>query len=251
MLVDPELTDPGLTYDVISRAPAPTFEELNGVPSLGGPLAAPYLKLPSIPQAITALAHRIADPQPTPYRKILAIQTYLRTFTYDEHVVAGHDVDYLLEFLTKTKAGYCEQFAGSVAVMLRALGIPARGAGGFAPGQPGPVPGTYSVTTQNAHAWVEVLFPTFGWLPFEPTPTRSNPAAAAIDFPLALSQSSGTGTTGPAETCKHAGPGELIVGDPCERTNAPKGGRGPAPGGGRTPALPGERSGGGSTVGPS
>ena len=248
MLVDPELTDPGLTYDVISRAPAPTFEELNGVQSLGGRLAAPYLKLPAIPQAITALAHRIADPQPTPYRKILAIQTYLRTFTYDEHVVAGHDVDYLLEFLTKTKAGYCEQFAGSMAVMLRALGIPARVAVGFTPGSFDSKADVWRVETTDAHAWVEVLFPTFGWLPFEPTPTRSNPAAAAIDFPLALSPSSGTGTAGPAETCTHGGPGGLIVGDPCERANAPKGGLGSGVGGGRTPVNPGERIGGGRTV---
>ncbi len=250
MLVDSELTDPGLTYEVLSRAPAPTFEQLNGIQSLGGALAAPHLKLPFIPRAITALARRIADPQPTPYRKILAIQTFLRSFTYDEHVVAGHDVDYLVEFLTKTKAGYCEQFAGAMAVMLRALGIPARVAVGFTPGQAGPVPRTYSVTTENAHAWVEVLFPTFGWLPFEPTPTRSNPAATAIDFPLALFSSSGTGGSGPVQTCQHALPGKLVVGDPCERGNAAKGGLGPAPGGGRTPAGLGDPSGGGSSATP-
>src|SRR5207244_12419778 len=79
---------------------------------------------------------------------------------------------------------------------------------------------------------------------------RSNPAAAAIDFPLALSRSSGTGTAGPAETCTHGGPGGLIVGDPCERANAPKGGLGSGAGGGRTPVNPGEGSGGGPTVTP-
>src|SRR5207249_11757879 len=51
MLVDSELTDPGLTYDVVSRVAAPTFEELNGVQSLGGRLANAYLRLPSIPPA--------------------------------------------------------------------------------------------------------------------------------------------------------------------------------------------------------
>lgn len=242
MLVDSDFTEPGFTYDVLSRVATPTFDELDAIHSMNGPDAAPYLKLPSIPRQITDLAHKLTDSQPSPYRKILAIQNYLRTFKYDEHVLPGHNVDYMVEFLTKTKAGYCEQFAGSMAVMLRALGIPARVAVGFTAGQAGPVPGTYSVTTLNAHAWVEVLFPKFGWLPFEPTPTRSNPAAAAIDFPLALSGSSGAGGSSPAENCEHAGPGGLIVGDSCDSATR-KGGSGSSQGG-RIPSRIGEQTGG-------
>ena len=210
---------------------------------MNGPAAALYETLPAIPPQIIDLAHKLADSQPSPYRKILAIQNYLRTFKYDEHVLPGHNVDYMVEFLTRTKAGYCEQFAGSMAVMLRALGIPARVAVGFTPGQPGPIPGSYSVTTLNAHAWVEVLFPSFGWLPFEPTPTRSNPAATAIDFPLALSPSGGTRGSGSTENCQHAKPGELIVSDTCDRGSGAKGGAGSGQGG-RIPSRIGEQTGG-------
>jgi hypothetical protein len=64
-----------------------------------------------------------------------------------------------------------------MAVLLRALGIPARVTLGFTPGTFDAARGQWVVTSQNAHAWVEVLFPEFGWLPFEPTPTRSNPVA--------------------------------------------------------------------------
>ena len=244
MLVDPDITQPGLIYDVISRIVSPTFEQLDAIQAIGGTAAAPYVKLPSIPRAISDLAHRIAGPLPTPYRKILAIQDYLRTFTYDEHVVAGHDVDYLVEFLTRTKRGYCEQFAGAMAVLLRALGIPARVAVGFTTGSAGPVPGSFSVTTQNAHAWVEVLFPKFGWLPFEPTPNRRNPAATAIDFPPALLGPGATNGGGATETCTHGGPGGRIVGDPCERsTGAPKSGQGSSKGGQIPPRI-GEGAGG-------
>jgi hypothetical protein len=109
------------------------------------------------------------------YRKVLAIQDYLLGFTYDIRVPAGHDVNQILYFLTKSKRGYCEQFAGSMAVLLRSLGIPARVAVGFTPGTFDPKTETYQVTSQNAHAWVEVLFPRYGWLAFEPTPTRTNP----------------------------------------------------------------------------
>ncbi len=70
--------------------------------------------------------------------------------------------------MTETRSGYCQHFAGAMALMLRYLGIPARVAAGFASG-------TYSkdhwtVTDHDAHAWVEVWFAGYGWLPFDPTP---------------------------------------------------------------------------------
>jgi transglutaminase-like putative cysteine protease len=251
MLVDERFTDSGLMYRVVSRVVTPTFQQLDAIPSLSGRGAAPYMKLPPIPTPIVALAHKLADPEPTPYRKILAIQDYLRTFRYDAHVVAGHDVDYLVDFLTKTKAGYCEQFAGAMGVMLRALGIPARVAVGFTPGQPTGSASTYAVTTQNAHAWVEVLFPTYGWLAFEPTPTRSNPAAASYDFPIVLPGPGSQSGSGPARTCKHSKIGTRIVGDPCESggSNTQDGGRGSRQGGRPGSTIEGQF--GGANVGQS
>ena len=61
--------------------------------------------------------------------------------------------------------------------MLRTLGIPARLAVGFTPGEPAGSSDRLTVTTENAHSWVEVLFPSYGWVPFEPTPSRQNVVA--------------------------------------------------------------------------
>ena len=63
-----------------------------------------------------------------------------------------------------------------MAVLLRSIGIPARVVIGFTAGE-SDARGDYVVTTQDLHAWVEVPFEGYGWLPFEPTPTRVNPAA--------------------------------------------------------------------------
>jgi hypothetical protein len=63
-----------------------------------------------------------------------------------------------------------------MAVMLRLLGYPSRVAVGFLPGEIG-ADGWFHVTTHQAHSWVEVFFPSYGWLAFEPTPTRRNPSA--------------------------------------------------------------------------
>ena len=70
-----------------------------------------------------------------------------------------------------------------MAVMVRTLGYPARVAVGFTQGEQDPADGRWHVTTNEAHAWVEVLFPTYGWLAFEPTPNRTNPIANGYNDP--------------------------------------------------------------------
>jgi transglutaminase-like putative cysteine protease len=179
MIFAPNGTYPGFSYSVVSSLRTPTPAELSSVVIPASPETRPYVELPAdTPRAISRLAHRLTDDEPTVFGKVLAIQDYLRdNFRYDLRVAAGHDNNHILTFLTKTKAGYCEQFAGSMAVLLRALGIPARVAVGFTPGRFDERTNLWNVTLQNAHAWVEVLFPGYGWLAFEPTPTRANPVA--------------------------------------------------------------------------
>ncbi len=187
----------GLEYTVISAVPRASPAELDAAFEHAPPSdLGRYLGLPPGPgtEAVREIAEAVAGSQPTPYRKALAIQDFLRTFTYDEAVAAGHSYSDLLTFLTRAKRGYCEQFAAAMAVMLRTLGIPARVAVGFAVGRE-VSPGTYIVTTRQAHAWPEVYFPGKGWLPFEPTP-RSD-SVILPDYASALPQAPAPPETGP------------------------------------------------------
>jgi hypothetical protein len=80
-----------------------------------------------------------------------------------------------MDFLTRTRAGYCQYFADAMGALLRAAGIPARLVSGYGPGTADDTgsrtgPQLHTVTTSDAHVWVEAYFPGFGWIPFEPTP---------------------------------------------------------------------------------
>jgi hypothetical protein len=93
-------------------------------------------------------------------------------------VPPGHSTSAIEEFLFQTKRGYCEQFAGTYAAMARAIGIPARVAVGFTPGdQSVGNPTLYHVRGLHAHAWPEVYIGDQGWVLFEPTPGRGAPNA--------------------------------------------------------------------------
>lgn len=180
LLLAPNGTYRGFSYDVTSVAVSPTPAALEAAGNFAEPPnSSPETSLPaSVPRQIVRIAHQLTDDQPTTYQKILAIQDHLLTFRYSEQVKSNDSANQILYFLTKSRTGYCQQFAGTMAVLLRALGIPARVAIGFTPGRRDPRTGVYRVTTQNAHAWVEALFPRYGWLAFESTPGRANPVAA-------------------------------------------------------------------------
>jgi transglutaminase-like putative cysteine protease len=118
-------------------------------------------------------ARRIAGSARTPYSVVLALESWFRQsggFRYEERPVPATDLPPLVHFVTGTKAGYCQHYAGAMAVMLRLLGIPARVAVGFTSGTY--ADGVWEVTDHNAHAWVEVWFPNHGWVAFDPTPGR-------------------------------------------------------------------------------
>ena len=118
------------------------------------------------------VARRVTDRATTPYGAVLDLESWFRQtggFRYDEsppHV----DGPPLVAFVTHTKAGYCQHFAGAMALMLRLLGIPARVAVGFTSGTRDG--GDWVVSDRDAHAWVEVWFAGQGWVPFDPTPGR-------------------------------------------------------------------------------
>jgi hypothetical protein len=86
-------------------------------------------------------------------------------------------------FLFTDGVGYCQQFSGAMALMLRMDGIPARVAAGFLPGSYDDATHQYVVRAVDAHSWVEVYFAGIGWVPFNPTPSRIT--AAIVRFPSA------------------------------------------------------------------
>ena len=114
-----------------------------------------------------------------PYRIVLAVEKHLRSrYVYSLAPPRTDDLSPYAAFLFRTRIGYCQHFAGAMAVLLRFNGVPARVAVGFSTGERAE-DGTYVVMRNDAHAWVEAYFPRFGWVPFDPTPGRTIPGAGA------------------------------------------------------------------------
>jgi transglutaminase-like putative cysteine protease len=168
----------GLTYQVLSMVPIVTPQILAAVDAPVPPfIEERYLALPdNFPDRFRDLAQQITAGANTPYEKALSLQNWFRTtFTYDVNVPPGHGATAIDAFISQRR-GYCEQFAGTFAAFARSIGLPARVAVGFTPGELGD-DGRYHVRGRNAHAWPEVYLGGIGWLPFEPTPGRGEPGA--------------------------------------------------------------------------
>ena len=127
-----------------------------------------------------ALARRLAAGAHTPYQYVRAVEGYLSNgFSYSES--PPERAVPLASFLTADRIGYCQQFSGAMALLLRMGGIPARVATGFAPGAYSRSRGEYVVRDDDAHSWVEAYFEPYGWVPFDPTPAAA-PAASQASF---------------------------------------------------------------------
>ncbi len=179
----------GTAYRVQSSPVQPPPADLEAVVFPDPTLNPRYTSIPAdLPPQIEEIARQWVANSTSDYGNILAIQDHLRgpEFRYDATVPARDDQFTLLDFLQTTKKGFCQQFASAMAVMLRTLGYPTRVAVGFTSGDRSDADGLWHVKTENAHAWVEVLFPTYGWLAFEPTPGRTNPIANSYDNPSTI-----------------------------------------------------------------
>jgi hypothetical protein len=132
-----------------------------------------YLQLPQLlDPRIPELAHKLTDTEPSPYRRALAIQNYLRTkYGYTLQLPSQPTADPLADFLFRRRRGHCEYFASSMAVLLRTVGIPSRIITGFRGAQFNEVNSTYIVRASDAHSWVEAFIPGAGWTTFDPTPS--------------------------------------------------------------------------------
>jgi hypothetical protein len=198
--------DRGATYTLRGYAPDPTPSQLadagtsfpfevasgnllggNSIPIWGTPGAGDpatigeALGSPPLQTAVTQVWQLSgADKTNTEYAAVVAVEAYLRArpFTYDQTPSYRPDTPVLADFLVRSHRGYCQMFSGSMALVLRAYGIPARVAVGFTEGHQ-TSPGHYAIADRDAHSWVEAYFPKYGWLPFDPTPTRNLTAQAS------------------------------------------------------------------------
>jgi transglutaminase-like putative cysteine protease len=168
---DSTLTEGGV-YSVISSRGAATSEELRSAGRVDAPHLERYLQLPdTLPERVRDLALRVTAAAETDYDKVRAIEDYLeRNFRYRiDSPIPPIGRDAVDHFLFETDVGFCEQFAAATAVMLRSLGIPARVVAGYTTGDKNLFTGLYEVKASDAHSWVEVWFPRFGWYEFDPT----------------------------------------------------------------------------------
>lgn len=217
--------------DLDARLPAPLPADLEGATQLPDDLT------PVVAEQARAI---VGGGRRAPYDSALALQEWFRTnFAYDlDGVGAGHGSDAIEAFLG-ARRGYCEQFAGTFAAMARSLGLPARVAVGFTPGELDEDGVTYTVRGRNAHAWPEVHIPGAGWVPFEPTPGRGQPGTEAYTgvAPAQVEEDETTATTAPTTVPSTTGP--------AGSGSIPDGERDLLAGGGTT--TPGTGDGGGAT----
>ncbi len=182
----------GESYVVVSASSQATIQQLAAAgTNYPAWINEKYLAIPaSVSPRTRDLARQITASFDNPFDKARAVESYLRTtLKYNEKVEApppGVDrVDYVL---FETKEAYCDYYASAMVVMLRSLGIPARFVAGFAQGTYDAELDIFHVISADAHSWVEVYFPRYGWIEFEPTAaqpgitrrTQPNPAASLL-----------------------------------------------------------------------
>lgn len=133
---------------------------------------------------VTDLVAELTEGLENPYDQVRAILAYFRTengFRYSLETGNETTGSAIVDFLIVNKRGYCVQFATAMAWMVRELGLPSRVAIGFTSGSRR-TEGSFTLTNHNAHAWPEVYFEGFGWVPFEPTPSSSVGGAVTPDW---------------------------------------------------------------------
>jgi transglutaminase-like putative cysteine protease len=212
------LTKPGSELDLSRGVTLPPF----GTPGRDARVSRP-LKGRLLPYAhLYKRAKEVAGETRSPYAAAVALEAWFRStggFTYSEQPGTTPGLPPLVGFVMDTKTGYCQHFAGAMAVMLRLLGIPARVAAGF-------LPGVYhgdfwQVTDHEAHTWVEVWFRGFGWLPFDPTPGRGHLSGAysstSLGFNVERAAKLLAGIVKGGEVFGGTGAGGIIAHDPGRR----------------------------------
>ncbi len=202
-----------LTYVVESSVPQRSAAELRQATDAAVPaeIRARYATPPALSSYVQRRTREAVRGALTPFDKALALQNFFRSgaFTYSLNVAAGHDISSIEAFL-RIRTGYCEQYASAYAAMARWVGLPARVAVGFTPGEQD-ADGLWRVRGEYAHAWPEVYLAGAGWVRFEPTPGRGAPgdeSYTGVPFQQPAPGAPGTATTVPVTTTAVPAPGD-------------------------------------------
>ncbi|MEV4662139.1 transglutaminaseTgpA domain-containing protein [Micromonospora echinofusca] len=166
---------------------------------------------PPVPE-VEELVSTLVRGKDTEYDKVRAIYDHFSSdngFTYSLSTKGGTSGREIVDFLDN-KVGFCQQYAAAMTWLVRAAGIPARVAFGFANGS-NSSEGTYTLTNRNLHAWTEVYFNEVGWVPFDATPAYgvqgSTRSAWAPDIDAPEEQAPAPGTSSaPGGADPSAGP---------------------------------------------
>ena len=168
-----EPLSPGMVYSVMSYRQNESPDDLRAARTNYRFSLAPYFQLPdTVTQRTRDLAQALTQDAPTVYDKVIALRDYLlTTYPYDFFPPPqAPNTDAVDQFLFVDQRGVCEHYVSALVVMLRTLNIPARLVSGFGSGDYNAFTNYYEVRANDAHAWAEVYFPGYGWIPFDPTP---------------------------------------------------------------------------------
>lgn len=207
---------PGDHYTENVAEPQPTDAQLEqSKPQTDNALVRQWLQRPAdMPSTVVSLVQSLIRGKPQPYERARAILDYFAPtngFFYSLQTKSGDSGSDLVDFLNN-KTGFCQQYAASMAIMLRLAGVPSRVVIGYTHQKPDQN-GKFAITSDDAHAWVEGYFGGIGWLPFDPTPLLGTDASRAAPIPWAPKSTgpapsqgpSGSGVSHePANTDKHS-----------------------------------------------
>lgn len=169
-------TGPGIQYRAWSEPVIPSSDELNDLsPDYLRHMVSQDYRLLTAHELLPItqeLAEEITKDAATPFQKAVAIERWLTAGDFDytlnlPPLPPDHPID---AFIHDTKTGHCELFASAMALMLRSVDVPARLATGYRGGAYDPSDESYTVSADTAHVWVEVFFPQYGWVQFDPSP---------------------------------------------------------------------------------
>ena len=171
------------SYEAVSVDGQPEPEALRAARSGFAPARTHFTQLPRVSQRTRDLARSLTQGLDNNYDRAVAIEEFLHNeFAYTLELPRSARQATLEYFLFDRREGHCEYFSTAMAVLLRTLGIHTREVNGFLGGQWNDF-GQYLAVTQNeAHSWVEVWFPGYGWVPFDPTPAGAGSSEALTSW---------------------------------------------------------------------